>query len=172
MSSTAQDDLIVTSSPLGIAPAARVRRWRWAALVLVIVLGVAVLLTVVGRSSGGTAALDPDSAAPDGARAVRVLLEDQGVQVTRVATSSEALTAAPDDGLLVVVSAGRLTNEAVQRLRDYTGDLVLVEPTARVVEALVPGIEVVDELTVGPPGRVLLRPGHPPPARRTRAASR
>jgi hypothetical protein len=133
------------STPLEPTIGARIRSWRRPALVVAVVLGVGLLATALTLSGAAQDRLDPDGAAPQGARALRVLLEDQGVAVTRVTTSAAALSAAGPDGTLVVVASARLGDAALDRLAAYRGDLVLVEPSQRVLAALAP------EITLGTP---------------------
>ncbi|MFP5336665.1 MAG: DUF4350 domain-containing protein, partial [Actinomycetes bacterium] len=60
-------------------------------LALVVVVAVAGVLALPGTGGG---ALDPESATPEGARAVARVLADRGVAVQRVTTVDDATTAA------------------------------------------------------------------------------
>jgi Domain of unknown function (DUF4350) len=111
-----------------------------------LVVGLAVLVAVIigiGGGAGSGGYLDPAAATPPGARALRVLLEGQGVTVTTVTSSQAALAlAGPGDTLLVVTpfdaSPGQLAQLAQSR-----ADLVLVDPTPAVLARLAPWLEEV-----------------------------
>jgi hypothetical protein len=129
------------TSAAGDRARARWRRWRWPLLVGGCVLVVAVLgALLVPRTATGD--LDPDSATPDGARAVARILQRQGVQVSRVTRSQEIADAAGTPSTLVVVHPQDLGPEQLDRVVHRTGDLVLVEPDALVLGRF-PGVVTV-----------------------------
>lgn len=123
---------------------------------LVAALAVVALLGTVLVFGGWTPrdALDPESPAPDGTRALVRVLEQQGVKVV-VARDREAaeraLAAAP--ATLVLRDAPMLSDEALRRLRTQARDVVLIEPRSRSLDVLLNGSAlggVVDEQTVDP----------------------
>ena len=121
------------------------RRWRAARPALLVLLLASVVATAsvlaLPRASGG--ALDPDSAAPGGSRAVAQVLGDQGVDVRRETTVDAALTAvrdAPAGAPLVVVDSPVLPPDRLDSLARADADLVLVEPDGPVLTALAPGL--------------------------------
>jgi hypothetical protein len=104
------------------------QRWRWPLLVTGCVAAVALLLALlVPRTGQGD--LDPDSATPDGARAVSQILQRQGVQVTRLTGSQQVADRASTKTTLVVVHPQLLGPEQLSRI-PAGADLVLVEPDA------------------------------------------
>jgi Domain of unknown function (DUF4350) len=128
-----------SAGPIGPEPAVRVRRLvRPVALVLV-VLVVVVLIALV-QAAGGSGYLDPDSAAPAGGRALRVLLQEQGVRVTSVTTTTAAAGRARAGSTLLVVAANRLTTGQLRHLAGTGADLVLVDPDDRTLSVLAPGL--------------------------------
>lgn len=102
------------------------RAWRWPlAALAVLLLGAVITAVTLGGSNGGT--LDPDSASPDGSRALASLLRDRGVTVTSVRSTADALTAVQsaqggatlfvtDPGLLSLVQVDTLAATPVARL--------------------------------------------------------
>ncbi|MFP5336151.1 MAG: DUF4350 domain-containing protein, partial [Actinomycetes bacterium] len=85
-------------------------------------------------------ALDPESATPEGARAVARVLADRGVAVQRVTTVDDATTAAAGGATLVVVDSTVLSPDRLDDLAATTADLVLVEPDAVVLGELAPAL--------------------------------
>ncbi|SDQ09096.1 DUF4350 domain-containing protein [Quadrisphaera sp. DSM 44207] len=134
-------------------------RWRRARLpVLLAVLLLALpTLGVVLAGQRPSRGLDPDSAAPGGARAVAEVLREQGVpvqRVERVATAAQALSAADDEGgagggaeggaTLVVSGVDVLSAERWEELaalgEDTGADLVLLAPGEPALEVLAPDL--------------------------------
>lgn len=111
----------------------------WLALLAVVLLGAAV---VTALSSRPGRPLDPDSAQPDGSKALAHVLEHYGVAVSRV-SSIAAAAAAPNSGVLVVApddySAAQLRQIGEQAER-----VILLAPGQASVDALVPGITLAD----------------------------
>jgi hypothetical protein len=122
--------------------AARWRSWRWAVLtvvVLAVIAGIGAYLTA--PRPGGT--MDPASTSPVGARALVTLLRDFGVEVVVADSIADVERAARPDTLILVAQSQYLTDSAVlDRLAKAPGDLLLVQPTARTREALMPGIRI------------------------------
>ncbi len=121
------------------------RRWRTPALIALGVL-VAALLVVVATPRAGGGALDPDSATPQGSRAVAQVLGDQGVEVTstrRYADVVEAAGGDEGDATVLVVGADLLTADLLDAMADDLGgsDVVLLAPDGRLLEDL--GLELV-----------------------------
>lgn len=128
---------------------ARLNRLRRPALVATVLLG-AVVAMVAARSGTARGSLDPDSATPVGARALRVLLEEQGVTVTRVRGIDAAAAAASAGRTLLVTRPDLLLPGQVDALADTAADLVLVGPPPPVLDALAPSVQVVDAVDARP----------------------
>ena len=130
-------------------PGAR-QLWRRARLPLVlalVVLGAALLVALVAsRSARGL--LDPRATDGSGSRAIAALLADAGVQVDLVRTTDDALRRAGPSTTLVVVRSALLQERQVERLSGVTADVVVVEPTAEILDRLVPDVTVNGELDV------------------------
>ena len=124
---------------------ARWRRWRLAAAVGVLVLAGAVL-TVVVTGSPGAGTLDPDSAGPDGGRAVAQVLRREGVDVQRVTRVDAALGAAGPGSTVLVVDAPVLAPDRLRRLAATGADLVVVAPDGAALDAL--GVDLAPAGTV------------------------
>ncbi|MCV7352944.1 DUF4350 domain-containing protein [Mycobacterium parmense] len=112
-----------------------------------IALTIAALVLVVGVSTYITAPrpgarMDPGSTDPDGAHALVALLRAGGVDVVVANGIEDVERAARPDTLVLVAQSQFLSDELVGRLAEVPGDLLLVEPTARTRQALLPGIRV------------------------------
>ncbi|MGY4709811.1 DUF4350 domain-containing protein [Mycolicibacterium sp. CBM1] len=122
--------------------AQRWRTGRWIALALVaiaVLAAVSALLT--SPRPGGRMA--PDSTDADGARALVTLLRDHGVDVVVARNIGEVERAAGPDTLLLAADTYRIRgDDLLNRLAAVPGDRLLVEPTARVRQALAPGIRI------------------------------
>ncbi len=97
--------------------------------------------------------LDPESTSSAGAHALVTLLRDKGVDVTVAATVTDVEQNARTDTLLLTAETYYTRgDELMNRLAAAPGDRLLLEPTARIREALAPGIRVsrADELTNQP----------------------
>ncbi|GEA88632.1 DUF4350 domain-containing protein [Cellulomonas cellasea] len=107
----------------------RWRRWRFplAVLSLLVLVG---LLAALPEPRTSTVALAPDNAAPEGARAVAQVLGDQGVEVTYVRRTSEAVAAADAGTTLLVTGDALLGLSQMEDLAATGADLVLLDPTA------------------------------------------
>lgn len=159
-----------------------VRRNRGLVLIAVIVVVVAVIMAVAqSRRTAGV--LDPDGYDRPGSHALAALLEDQGVDVVRVTTATDAadaLAKAGGDATLLVVPTAplspRMLDAVVGSQRAHT---VLVQPSADVLERLAPWATVGDfstdeaETEPGCSWAVAQRWARcPPTARRTRCRAR
>jgi hypothetical protein len=113
--------------------------WVAIGLALLVVGGVGAAVSTASQwASRGV--LDPESAGPDGARAIADVLRDHGVDVRVVrdrAAAADALAVGP--ATLVLPDAPALSDDAVQRLADAATDVVLIEPRARTLDLLLPG---------------------------------
>src|SRR5262249_36754716 len=111
VSATAGRDAPAPTSAGPVGPPLRTPLRRWVRLALVCA-GILLVLGVIAiASSTSTGYLDPDAANPAGGRALRVLLEDQGVTVVSVRTTDDAVAAAQPGTTLFVADAGQLTSE-------------------------------------------------------------
>lgn len=155
MTLASDQQLQVAASPLGTAAEPGVRgdgttgagraagwwrRWRWpllfaaGILVTAVIAALAVPRTGVGR-------LHPDSAEPQGARAVAQVLERLGVQVQAVRSTSGAVEAATAGSTLLVARTEVLSPDQLDALAGAAADLVLVEPDALTLSRLAPDLE-------------------------------
>ena len=103
----------------------RWRPWLWAALALaVFAIGTALASPTVTRT-----AYDPQSAAPEGSRALAELLRGQGLTVERTTDAQRALEAGAGQ-TLVVAYPQLLPRTAVRELESSQADVVLLGPVA------------------------------------------
>lgn len=125
----------------GAPPAARRRRpWRSVALTLVVLAVIAGVTAYLTAPRPG-ARMDPESTGPDGAHALVTLLRDFGVEVVVADRVADVERAARPGTLILIAQTQYLTDDALlDRLAKVPGDLLLVEPTARTREALMPGV--------------------------------
>lgn len=137
------------TTALGPTAGQRLQRLRRPALIVVLLVAVAVVLAVA-RSGTARGYLDPDAATPTGARALRVLLEEQGVAVTRVRTAAEAAALATDGRTLLVATPWLLTSAQLEQLAAARADVVLVEPTPDLLAAVAPGLQPAEPVAVRP----------------------
>lgn len=164
----------VTAEPAAARRLARTG-WIWIALVLLVVGGAGAAISAAGDPVD-RGLLDPDSAGPDGTRALVEILRAQGVDV-RVARDRGAAAALLADGpaTLVMPDSAYLSDDAVQELADASADAVVLSATARIARLLFPGTTIdgigpdrplaescdLPEATRAGPivGGVMLRPG-------------
>jgi Domain of unknown function (DUF4350) len=114
-------------------------RWRvpLAIVAVLVVLGTTIAV-LQSRTSGGP--LDPRSARQDGARALAVLLEQQGVEVVRARTLADAVTEVGDDATLLVTQPDLLARSQLDHLaRTPAEHLVLFGPGEKALDVLAPG---------------------------------
>jgi hypothetical protein len=125
------------------------RRWRWPLVVLslLVVTGLLAALTATRREGN----LDPDSAAPEGARAVVRILRAHGVRV-EVVRSLTGLRPA-DEGTILVADPRLTPYDTLLDLAGARADVVVLAPDAVALGAL--------GLDVAPDGRVSARTAEP-----------
>ncbi len=121
--------------------AQRWRSWRWAIITLVVLAVMAGIDAYLTAPRPG-ARMDPESTGPDGAHALVALLRAGGVDVVVAHNMADVEQAARPDTLILVAQTQYLTDTLLNRLAKVPGDLLLVEPTARTREALMPGVRV------------------------------
>jgi hypothetical protein len=120
----------------------RWRSWRGVALTLVVLAVIAWIGAYLTAPRPG-ARMDPASTGPDGAHALVTLLRDGGVDVVVADSIADVEHAARPDTLILVAESQYLTDDSqLERLAGTPGDLLLVEPTARTREALLPGVRI------------------------------
>lgn len=118
----------------------RGRSWRWVVVTLVVLAVIAGISAYLTTPRPG-ARMDPESTGPDGAHALVTLLRDFGVEVVVADRIADVERAARPGTLILVAQSQFLTDDALlDRLAKAPGDLLLVEPTARTREALLPGV--------------------------------
>lgn len=117
------------------------RRYRVAVLAFVLILVVATAIALA-QSRGAQGRLDPQSAGPDGGRALAALLGDRGVRVDRV-TDPASLAGGLTAGTAVLVAIpGLLGDDEARALGATTaGSVVLVNPSDNVLGGVTGGIE-------------------------------
>ncbi|ORV90734.1 hypothetical protein AWC11_12425 [Mycobacterium interjectum] len=132
---------VVTHPPAGAAKRAwRWGPWAWAVLTIVALAAIAGLGAYLTAPRPGDR-MDPESTLPDGARALVTLLRDGGVEVVVADTIADVeREARPGTQILVAQSQYLSDSTLLDRLAKVPGDLLLVEPTARTREALMPGV--------------------------------
>lgn len=133
-----RDDLVLT--PRARTVARRGLFWVGVAVICVLVVGASLLLTRGGASSG--LILDPASAAPTGAKAVAEVLRGQGVDVILPDGFDEALAESRQPGTTLAVydPSGYLSGERLGTLAGTAGDVVLLSPGFRQLQAVAPGV--------------------------------
>jgi hypothetical protein len=138
---------LTTVAPQPVRDRAATRRTVvWAVTVAVLVLLV-IVFTVVVSGRGNDVVLDPDSTAPDGARALAHVLQDHGghVQVERRSADFAAAIGADFTATVVVSRTDLLSSQDVELLRGSVvaagRTLVLLQPDQDQLDALTPGVQ-------------------------------
>lgn len=113
--------------------------WVAIAVALLIVGAAGALLSGIGQWSQREV-LDPESAGPQGARALAEILRDQGVEVVVVRDREAALSAlAAGPATLALPDSPLLSDDALTAVTDAATDVVLIDPRARGLRTLFPG---------------------------------
>ncbi|GAA1102975.1 DUF4350 domain-containing protein [Nocardiopsis composta] len=122
-------------------PGALLRRHRGtiAFIAVLVLLGILVSL---GQRPERSGRLEPESAAPEGSRALVNVVRDRGGEVTVVRGTDAAVQAADAGALVVLPASHRLGRAELDRLAASPADLLLVQPTGPALEALAPGVQV------------------------------
>ena len=113
---------------------ARWRTWRWPLLALLVIVGVTLGASIFSPRTS-TVPFAPDNAKGNGARALAQVLGRQGVNVTFVRSSSEAITLARPGVSVLIVNGFLLPDETAREFAGSGADLVLFEPEAALLEA-------------------------------------
>ncbi|WP_434970053.1 DUF4350 domain-containing protein [Microbacterium sp. bgisy207] len=127
----------------------------WIAIIVGLIAVGTIGATLVGGSEWSQRdALDPESAAPDGTRALVSILADQGVDV-RVIRSHERAAAELREGhaTLVLPDAPALSDDAITELTAAAADVVLIDPRSRTLRLVADGanaVGVADDALVDP----------------------
>lgn len=128
------------------------RRWRWLLAVVAIIV-VSALITMIGRAPVSTTPLAPDNPTFSGSMAAAEILRDQGVQVSYVKTSTDAIAVAEPGMTLLLIRTDLIRDERLTALAETGADLVLVEPSPSALRILAPGVSSstwVSETTLEP----------------------
>ena len=129
----------MTATQEAVTPTVRAafRRARFWIVVAVVAAVIALGTAVVNSSTSVGGEFDPANPGPEGARALRSVLEQQGVRV-RVEGTVAAAAAAPGT-LLVDAGDASLTDDAWARLLDGRRRVVVVSPDRTALDAVLPG---------------------------------
>jgi hypothetical protein len=122
------------------APRGR-RSWRWVLVTLLVLAAIAGVDAYLSAPRPG-ARMDPASTGPGGAHALVELLRDAGVDVVVANNIADVEHAARPDALVLVAKSQYLTDTLLHRLAKIPSDLLLVDPTTRAREELLPGVSV------------------------------
>ena len=128
---------------------ARWRTWRWPLLTLAIILGVTFGSSIFSPRTS-TVPFAPDNAKGGGARALAQVLAREGVNVTYVKSTSEAISLARPGVSVLIVNGFLLPDETALKFAASGADLVLFAPEAALLEAASDGrIESAQETSAG-----------------------
>lgn len=131
-------------------PVVAPRRRRTAIVVWIVIIAALVVVGFAGGSLANSSQwepsgrLDPESAGPDGTRALARILADHGVDVRITTSRDEAARLLGGGGAtLATTDSPYLSDEAMAALLDaatrHGDDVVLLSPSARSLETLFPG---------------------------------
>lgn len=138
------------------APTARRRSvLGWIAIVAgLIAVGIVGASVVGGGEWSQREALDPESAAPDGTRALAHILADQGIDVRIVRSHDQAAASLQGtEATLVLPDAPALSDDAISALTAPAADVVLIDPRSRTLRLIADGagaVGVADDALVEP----------------------
>lgn len=133
--------MAATASQPAVAPTGRWRSWRAIVLTLVALALVAWGGAYLTAPRPG-ARMDAESTGTDGAHALVTLLRDGGVDVVVADSLADVEQSARPDALIMVAQSQYLSKDMLERLDQVPGDFLLIEPTARTREALLPGVRI------------------------------
>jgi hypothetical protein len=118
----------------------RFRAGRGIVLFILILVALSIALAVLRPTIKG-GYLDPESASPDGGRALAEITRQHGTPVSVSRSAADAVARTTADTTLVVVRSDRLTEAGIDTLATGSvSDLVLVEPTRAALARLAPGV--------------------------------
>ncbi|SFO05728.1 DUF4350 domain-containing protein [Mycetocola miduiensis] len=145
MSTTTRIEPPVSTDDRVLTPRARTvaRRglfWAGVAGVCLVVVVASMLLTRGGATSG--LLLDPADPAPTGAKAIAEVLRNQGVDVILPDGYDEALAASSEPGTTLALydPSGYLAGDRLTELAGVAGDVVLLSPGFRHLQAVAPAV--------------------------------
>lgn len=113
----------------------RWRRWRWASIVTLIVVGSLVAMAYLAPG-GSDAPLAIDNPGPEGAMALAEVLRNQGVDVRPASTLSEAHELLDGDATLVIATYLFLDIPQIDSIAAYQGPTVWLEPDSYALESI------------------------------------
>jgi hypothetical protein len=118
----------------------RFRAGRGIVLFILILVALSIILALLRPTIKG-GYLDPESASPDGGRALAEITRQHGTSVSVSRTARDAVSKMTADTTLVVVRSDRLTQSGIDTLAASTvGDVVLIEPTRATLTGLAPSV--------------------------------
>ncbi|GGC57361.1 DUF4350 domain-containing protein [Hoyosella rhizosphaerae] len=117
------------------------RAWRAARTPVLIVVAVVMLavITVLVRGDQAATALDPQSPAPSGTRALTTLLQDEGVTTHKAEVFADALQSGAG-GTVVIAGPARIPAGNLTELASAAATVVLIQPPEHVLARF--GVEV------------------------------
>ena len=116
-----------TSTATDPSAAERWQRWRFPVLIVLGLLLTALILGLIS-SQDRRGYLDPRAVDLVGARALAQLLAGQGVQVTEVSRTDDAVAAAGPESTILIIVPDLLLPEQVDAVVNTGADLVLIDP--------------------------------------------
>ena len=127
----------------------RLHRARgWIALAGLVLVTALLLALGTARSGRGTR-LEPGNPAPEGGQALAQILGQHGVDVHRVTRSDQVAGQASAGGTVLVIRSNLLGARQLDRLQQVPGPLVLIEPDAQTLSALVPAVTQAGQAAAG-----------------------
>jgi hypothetical protein len=138
----------VGSAEVGSAAAVARRRFRAGRGIVLFILILVVLSIVLAvlRPAIKGGYLDPESASPDGGRALAEITRQHGTPVSVSRSAADALSRTTPSTTLVVVRSDRLTEASIDMLATGpVSDLILIEPTRAALDRLAPGVAAASE---------------------------
>jgi hypothetical protein len=127
----------------------RVGTWIAIAAVLLIVGGIGAVMSAVSQWSERDS-LDPESAGPNGTRALAEILRDHGVEVRVARDNDEVAALLADAGdTLVLPDTPALSDERLGELIDGATDVVLIDPRSRTLDLVIPGATIAGSAPLG-----------------------